>query len=75
MEGLLHRKLLRARLEQGLTLRTAAKKTGVSKETISELERGKRSPHPPTLYKIAQGYGIPVGELLQEEEPPVPLAM
>ncbi len=62
-----------ARLERGLTLRGAAERTGVSKETISELERGLRKPHPPTLYKLAQGYGIGVGELL--EDPAAPLAV
>jgi XRE family transcriptional regulator, regulator of sulfur utilization len=72
MEGLLPRKLLMARLERGLTLRGAARLTGVSKETISELERGMRKPHPPTLYKIAQGYGASVSEFL-EEEPTRPL--
>jgi transcriptional regulator with XRE-family HTH domain len=74
MEGLLPRKLLMARLERGLTLRGAAEQTGVSKETISELERGLRKPHPPTLYKIAQGYGIHVSDLLQEDQLAVPLA-
>ncbi|MDQ5827012.1 MAG: helix-turn-helix transcriptional regulator [Chloroflexota bacterium] len=59
-----------ARLERGLTLRQAAEKTGVSKETISELERGLRKPHPPTLYKIADGYGIGVSDLLEQEEKP-----
>lgn len=68
MEGLLSKKLLMARLERGLTLRDAAKLTGVSKETISELERGKRKPHPPTLYKLAQGYEVKVADLLEQEE-------
>ncbi len=61
-------KLQLVRLERGLTLRQAAKITGVTKETLSDLERGLRQPHPPTLYKIARGYGIPVRDLLQEEE-------
>ncbi len=44
--------------------------TGVTKETISDLERGLRHPHDPTLAKIAQGYGVPFEELIGE---PVPL--
>jgi transcriptional regulator with XRE-family HTH domain len=64
MAGLLPENLLLARTERGLTLRQAAERTGVAKETISDLERGLRKPHPPTLYKIAQGYGISVRELL-----------
>ena len=44
----------------------AAKKTGVTRATLSELERGHRHPVAPTLVKIANGYGIPVEELLAE---------
>ena len=71
MEGLLPQKLLRARTRRGLTLRQAAEKTGVAKETISELERGLRRPHPPTLFKIAEGYATSVDEFLTapSEEP------
>jgi transcriptional regulator with XRE-family HTH domain len=36
----------------------------VTKETLSDLERARRKPHPPTLAKIADGYGIEIGELL-----------
>lgn len=55
-----------ARAEKGLTLREAAARTGVAKETLSELERGKRHPHPGTLFKVAQGYGISVRDLMEE---------
>ena len=58
-------------MRQGLTLIDAAKKTGVTRATLSELERGHRHPVAPTLVKIAEGYGVPVEELL--ESPPVPL--
>ena len=58
------------RAERGLTLREAASLTGVAKETISDIERGLRHPHDPTIAKIAKGYGVPVDELLEE---PVPL--
>jgi transcriptional regulator with XRE-family HTH domain len=56
------------RAERGLTLREAASLTGVAKETISDIERGLRQPHDPTLAKIAKGYGVPVEELLKEPE-------
>jgi transcriptional regulator with XRE-family HTH domain len=69
MEGLLPGRLRLARARKGLTLRQAAEVIGVSKDTLSELERGKRHPHPSTLYKIAQGYGVSVEELLELEEP------
>jgi transcriptional regulator with XRE-family HTH domain len=66
MQGLLAHKLRVLRAERGLTLREAAAKSGVAKETISDIERGLRHPHDPTLAKIAKGYGVPVEELLEE---------
>jgi transcriptional regulator with XRE-family HTH domain len=63
----LGRKLRVLRAERGLTLREASSLTGVTKETISGLERGIRHPHDVTLAKLAEGYGVPVGELLDEE--------
>ncbi len=71
METWLPYKLRTLRVRQGLTLVEAAKKTGVTRATLSELERGHRHPVAPTLVKIAKGYGVPVEELLEE---PVPLA-
>jgi transcriptional regulator with XRE-family HTH domain len=71
MQGSLAHKLRVLRAERGLTLREAAAKSGVAKETISDIERGLRHPHDPTIAKIAKGYGVPVDELLEE---PVPLA-
>jgi transcriptional regulator with XRE-family HTH domain len=65
----LARKLRVLRAERGLTLREAASLTGVAKETISDIERGLRRPHDPTLAKIAKGYGVPIEELI--EEPPL----
>ncbi len=51
-------------------MRSAADLCGVTKETLSALERGAREPHDPTLAKIAKGYGVPFEELIEE---PVPL--
>src|ERR687889_514818 len=64
-ESLAH-KLRVLRAERGLTLREAAAKSGVAKETISDIERGLRHPHDPTLAKIAKGYSVPVEELLED---------
>jgi len=69
MQGSLAHKLRVLRPERGLTLREAASLTGVAKETISDIERGLRRPHDPTLAKIAKGYGVPIEELI--EEPPL----
>ena len=60
-------KLRALRVRQGLTLVEAAKKTGVTRATLSELERGHRRPVAPTLVKIAEGYGVPVEDLLEKE--------
>ncbi len=62
----LSHKLKLLRVSQGLTLIEAARKTGVTRATLSELERGHRTPVAPTLVKIANGYGVPVEELLEE---------
>ena len=70
MQGLLPRKLRLLRAERGLTLAEAAKRTKLTRETLGLLERGKRHPHTPTLHKIAEGYKVPVEDLLDlvEEE-------
>jgi transcriptional regulator with XRE-family HTH domain len=48
----------------------AAEQAGVGRDTLSDLERGRRQPVMPTLAKIAQGYGVPVEELLALEYGP-----
>ena len=70
MHGSLATKLRVLRAERGLTLRDAEQLTGVDKDTLSKIERGRRHPHDVTLAKIAEGYRVPVEELLEE---PVPL--
>jgi transcriptional regulator with XRE-family HTH domain len=68
-------RLRRTRVERGLSLRQAAAQTGVTKETLSDLERDRRTPHPPTLAKIARGYGVEISDLLGpvvEEESSAP---
>jgi transcriptional regulator with XRE-family HTH domain len=62
-------KLRVLRAERGLTLRDAASRTGVAKETISDIERGIRHPHDVTVAKLAEGYGVPIGDLLEELVP------
>ncbi len=77
MQNSLGRRLHRARIERGLSLRQAAARTDTTKETLSELERGLREAHPSTLAKIAKGYGVEISDLLgpREEEPALPLAV
>jgi len=66
VQGSLAHRLRVLRAERGLTLREAASLTGVAKETISDIERGLRHPHDPTLAKIAKGYRVSVEDLLEE---------
>lgn len=62
----LARRLRVLRAERGLSLTEAAERIGVTRDTLSEIERGKRHPYVPTLTKIAAGYGVPVEGLLEE---------
>ena len=55
------------RARRGLTLIEAAEKAGVGRDTLSDIERGRRYPVMPTLAKIAKGYGVPVEDLLEED--------
>ena len=65
MQTSLGHKLRVLRAERGLTLREAASRTGVAKETISDIERGLRHPHDVTLSKLARGYEVNVVDLLE----------
>ena len=56
------------RAEQKLSLRQAAKLAGLAKETLGDLERGKRHPTDVTLSKLADVYGISLQELFDLEE-------
>lgn len=61
------------RAEKGLTLREAARVTGLRSTTLSELERGLTHPRDVTLSRIAKGYGVPVSELISmSESEPLP---
>src|SRR5215204_128748 len=66
MQGSLAEKLRVLRARMGLSLTEAAARTGVTRDTLSDLEHGKRHPYMPTLAKIAAGYGVPVEELIEE---------
>jgi transcriptional regulator with XRE-family HTH domain len=71
MQGSLATKLRVLRAERGLTLRQAAERVRVRAATLSDIEHGRSQPHDVTLAKIAQAYGVPLADLLEE---PVPLA-
>jgi transcriptional regulator with XRE-family HTH domain len=57
-----------ARADAGLTISELAKRAGVSRDTISNAERGERSLQASTLHKVAHALGKAPSELLAEEE-------
>lgn len=54
------------RAEKELTLRELAERSGISKDAISEIERGRRQPRVSTIMALAEGLGVDPQELLQE---------
>jgi transcriptional regulator with XRE-family HTH domain len=58
-------RVLRAR--RGLSVSQASQEIGIEWHTLRDLELGRRKPYYPTLHKIAQGYDVPVEQLLSEE--------
>jgi transcriptional regulator with XRE-family HTH domain len=55
-----------ARVQAGMTLRQAEEETGLSKDTISRIERGLRNPQPLTTAKLAEAYGHSIEEFLED---------
>lgn len=66
MQSSLGHRLRLMRAERGLSLREAARRAGVVKETISGIERGHTHPYDVTLAKLAKAYEVPVEALLEE---------
>ena len=67
-QGLLGKRLRLIRAQRKLSLRQAAKLAGLAKETLGDLERGKRHPTDITLAKLAEIYEIELQELFDLEE-------
>lgn len=55
--------LVALRLDKGLSIRAAAKKMKVHKETLAGAESGESKPQPRTAFKIASFYGLRVTEV------------
>jgi transcriptional regulator with XRE-family HTH domain len=45
-------------------------RSGISQQSISDIERDKRDPHPSTLRKLAAALNVPVGSFFAEEALP-----
>lgn len=54
------------RAERGMTLRDLEETSGVSKDAISEIERGRRQPRISTIMQLAKGLSVDPTELLKE---------
>jgi transcriptional regulator with XRE-family HTH domain len=63
-----------ARADAGLTISEVAKRAGVSRDTISNAERGHHSLQAATLHKVARALGKAPSDLLAEEERLAPKA-
>lgn len=59
-------KLLEARKKRGYTQADLARKSGVSQQGISRIERGDRSPNIITIGMLAAALDIPMSEFMEE---------
>ena len=53
-----------ARVNIGLTQTEAAKKIGVTVDTLSNYERGKSYPDVPIIRRIEETYGLPYSDII-----------
>ena len=63
------RNLRRLRTEQNLSISGLADRAGVSKSTLSNLERGIGNPSIDTLWAVARVLGVPFATLFEEDDP------
>lgn len=62
-------RLAQLRSERGLSQNDLAKISGISKNSQSLIETGAASPTISTLWRLAQGLGCTLRDLLEIEEP------
>jgi transcriptional regulator with XRE-family HTH domain len=61
-------KLKELRVERALSLRELAEMSGLSHNTIWQLEHGKGGAHPRTIRRLAEAFGVTPRELMVEGE-------
>ncbi len=61
-------RLREMRLDRGLSQEELHKATGISRDTISRLETGKRRAHPRTVRKLAEALGVAPWELRSKSD-------
>lgn len=64
-------RLKQARKKAGITQAQLSERLGITPQSYSQYETGKRNPKPVTIYKIADALKIPANEL-SDELPPTP---
>jgi transcriptional regulator with XRE-family HTH domain len=69
MRGTLGERVRQLRLERGETVMDAAKRIGISRATLSNIERGNKEPKPKTIGKLARGFDVPVEVLVGPASP------
>lgn len=67
-------RLRQLRLDRKLTLSHLARAAGVQRSTLSMIETGKRQPSLALAVSLARALGVPVGDLLAADPPPLPPA-
>jgi transcriptional regulator with XRE-family HTH domain len=61
-------RLAELREKRGLTLRELSRMSGVSPDTINQIELGHRRPRPSTLRKLARALDIDIEDFFEDEE-------
>jgi transcriptional regulator with XRE-family HTH domain len=64
----LARSLKRRRLERAISLSELARRAGVSKATLSSLERGAGNPSVDTVWALARALNVPFGDLFDDPD-------
>ncbi len=72
MDSRLATRLARLRAERGWSLDTLAERSGVSRTTLSRLERGETSPTASLLGRLCTAYGRTMSRLIAEAEADAP---
>ena len=67
MRKLVGRNFARLRREKGLTQEEVERRSGLSQQYLSGLERGLRNPTVITLYELSQALGVSHVELVKPE--------
>ena len=71
--GMIAQSLQRERKRAGLSLAELARRAGIAKSTLSQLESGTGNPSVETLWALGVALNVPFGQLVQPARPAVQL--